>query len=127
VSGHGVDWLGAKLRLQPVVVVIWKALQWPTAIFFAIESYSLIYFFGPNVKGRRWHWATPGSVFCAFVWLAASVGFKIYLHFFDSYSALYGSLGAVMILLAWLYVTGLAFLVGGEINAEIDRAAASER
>lgn len=127
VSGHVVDWLAAKLRLQPIVVVIWKALQWPTAIFFVIVSYSLIYFFGPDLKERRWHWITPGSVFGAFVWLLASVGFRAYLRFFDSYSALYGSLGAVMILLAWLYVTGLAFLIGGEINAEIDRATTNGR
>jgi membrane protein len=126
VSGHFTDWLAGKLRLQPIVVVLWKVLQWPTAVVFVIVFYSLIYFFGPDVKGREWHWTTPGSVFGAFVWLSTSVGFRIYLHSFDSYSALYGSLGAVMILLAWLYVTGLAFLIGGEINAEIDRAAASE-
>jgi len=90
-------------------------------------SYSLIYFFGPDLRERRWHWITPGSAFCALVWLLASAAFRMYLHFFDSYSALYGSLGALMILLAWLYVTGLAFLIGGEINAEIDRAAANER
>jgi membrane protein len=65
-------------------------------------------------------------VFGAFVWLLGSIGFRVYLHFFDSYSVLYGSLGAVMILLAWLYVTALAFLIGGEINAEIDRAVTSE-
>src|SRR5437660_1736771 len=84
------------------------------------------YFFGPDLHERRWFWITPGSAFGASVWLVASVGFRVYLHFFDSYSALYGSLGAVMILLAWLYLTGLAFLVGGEINAEIDRVAANE-
>jgi membrane protein len=127
VSSHFVDWLGNELHLQPIVVAISKALQWPTAIFFVIVSYSLIYSFGPDLSERHWHWITPGSVFGAFVWLAGSVGFRVYLHFFNSYSLLYGSLGAVMILLAWLYVTALAFLTGGEINAEIDRAITSER
>jgi membrane protein len=122
VSGHLVDRLGMRLGLQPIVVLMWKALQWPTTIFFVIVSYSLIYHFGPDLNERHWHWFTPGSVFGAFVWLLASVAFSVYLHFFDSYSVLYGSLGAVMILLAWLYVTGLAFLIGGAINAEIDRA-----
>ena len=125
VGGHFVDWVGMKLRLQPFVVAIWKILQWPAAVFFVLVSYSLIYFFGPDLRERRWFWITPGSAFGALVWLVASVGFRVYLHFFDSYSALYGSLGAVMILLAWLYVTGLAFLIGGEINAEIDRMAAT--
>lgn len=123
VSNHIVDWVGARLQLQPVVVVIWKASQWPATTFFVILSYSMIYFFGPNLTERNWHWITPGSAFGALVWVLASVGFRIYLHFFDSYTASYGSLGAVMILLAWLYVTGLAFLIGGEINAEIERTA----
>jgi membrane protein len=126
VGSHFVDWVGMKLRLQPFVVAIWKALQWPAAVFFVLVSYSLIYFVGPDLRERRWFWITPGSAFGALVWLIASVGFRVYLHFFDSYSALYGSLGAAMILLAWLYVTGLAFLIGAEINAEIERMAAAE-
>jgi membrane protein len=126
VGSHFVDWVGMKLRLQPFVVFIWKVVQWPAAVFFVLVSYSLIYFFGPDLRERRWFWITPGSAFGALVWLAASVGFRVYLHFFDSYSALYGSLGAAMILLAWLYVTGLAFLVGVEINAEIERVASRE-
>ena len=122
VSGHFVNWLGTLLRLEPVIVTLWKALQWPAAILFVILSYSMIYYCGPNLKERRWHWITPGSVFGAFLWLIASVGFRAYLHFFNTYSTTYGSLGAVMILLVCLYVTGFAFLIGGEINAEIGRA-----
>jgi membrane protein len=126
VGSHFVDWVGVKLRLQPFVVAIWKGLQWPAAVFFVLVSYSLIYFFGPDLRERRWFWITPGSAFGASVWLVVSVGFRMYLHFFNSYTDLYGSLGAVMVLLAWLYLTGLAFLVGGEINAEIDRVVASQ-
>jgi membrane protein len=121
-STHIVDWFGTELRLQPIVVLTWKALQWPAAIFFVLISYSLIYFFGADLKHRQWHWITPGSVFGALIWLLASFCFRVYLRFFNTYSSSYGSLGAVMILLAWLYVTGLSFLIGGEINAEIDRA-----
>lgn len=122
-----VDWMGMKLQLQPFVVAAWKALQWPAAAFFVVVSYSLINCFGPNLRERRWFWITPGSAFGTSVWLAGSVGFRVYLHFFNSYSALYGSLGAAMILLAWLYVTGLAFLIGSEINSEIERVAAKDR
>jgi membrane protein len=125
VSGDGVDWLGAKLGLTPEAVALWKALQWPAAVAFVLLSYALIYYFGPNLKNRRWRWITPGSACGVLLWLAASLGLRAYLHFFNNYSATYGSLGAVMILLVWLYVTGLAFLIGGEINAEIDRAAAT--
>jgi membrane protein len=127
VSGHFVDWLGAELQLPPAVILVLKTIQWPAAVLFVVMSYSLIFYCGPDLKERRWHWITPGSAFAAFLWLLASIGFRIYLHFFNTYSASYGSLGAVMILLVWLYVAGLAFLIGGEINAEIERAAARER
>ena len=123
VSGHAADWLGAELGLTPEAVGLWKALQWPGAVLFAILAYSLIYYAGPNFERRRWRWITPGSAFGVLLWLGASLGLRTYLRFFNTYSRTYGSLGAVMILLLWLYVTGLAFLVGGEINAEIERAA----
>jgi len=122
-GSHFVGWLGTRQRLHPMVVLVWKAIQWPAAIVFVAISCSLIYHCGPDLKERRrWHWFTPGSAFGAFVWLVASFGFRMYLHYFNNYSASYGSLGAVMILLVWLYVTGLAYLIGGEINAEIERA-----
>jgi membrane protein len=124
VSGHMLDWLGASLGIQPEVIATWRIVRWPAAIFFVLLSYSAIYFVGPNVRERRWHWITPGAAFGTAVWLLASIGFRIYLRYFNSYSASYGSLGAVMILLAWLYIAGLAFLVGGEINAQIERCIA---
>jgi membrane protein len=123
VSGHVFDWIGARLRLEPIVVELGKILQWPAAIVFVMLSYLLLYYAGPTLIGRRWHWVTPGSAFGTLLWFVASLGFRGYLHFFNTYSTTYGSLGAVMILLVWLYVSGLAFLIGGEINAEIERAA----
>ena len=70
------------------------------------------------------NWITPGSAIGVLLWLICSLGFRVYLHFFNSYSKTYGSLGAVIILLLWFYVTGLVFLVGGEINAQIENSAA---
>ena len=120
---HFADWLGRALGFQPVIVLVWKAMQWPAVLLFVSVGCSLIYHFGPNLKHRRaWQWLTPGMVFGALGWLAASFGFRVYLHFFNNYSATYGSLGAVMILMIWLYVSGLAYLIGGEINAVIERA-----
>jgi membrane protein len=122
VGGHFVDWIGPKLHLRSVVVVFWKCLQWAASLCLVNLSFSLIYYCGPSLGKRRWYWNTPGSVFGTFLWIAASVAFRVYLHFFNTYTATYGSLGAVIILLVWLYVTGFAFLVGGKINAEIERA-----
>ena len=120
---HFSDWIGIKLHLTYTVVIAWKGLQWIAVVLFLALSFSLIYYFGPSLDQRKWHWITPGSLFGEFLWLAASAGFRVYLHFFNTYTATYGSLGAMMILLVWLYVTGLAFLIGGEINAQIKRAA----
>jgi membrane protein len=122
VGGNLVDWIGAKLHLRSIVVIIWKGLQLAAAVLFVIVSCSMIYYCGPSLGKRNWYWGTPGSMFGAFLWLVASVGFRIYLHFLNTYPATYGSLDAVMILVVWLYIAGLAFLIGGEINAQIERA-----
>ena len=120
-ASHFVDRAGTDLRLPLLVIRVWK---WLGAIFVVTVSCSLIYYYGPDLKERRREkWFTPGLIFGAFVWLAASFGFRTYLHFFNHYSYSYGSLGAVMILLAGLYGAGLAYLIGVEIDAEIERAA----
>lgn len=118
-----MDWLGAMLNLQETSVFLYKAFQWPLAMLFLMVSFSLIYYFGPDVRHKRWHWITPGSLVGVLLWLAASGGFRFYLHYFNTYSATYGSLGAVMIMLIWMYASGFAFLVGREIDAAIERAA----
>jgi membrane protein len=123
-GGTLIDWIGNELQFASEMVAVWKALQWPAAALFVVLSYALIYSCGPNAQRRRSYWITPGSVFGALLWFAASAGFRIYLRYFNSYTAIYGSLGALIILVVWLYVTGLAFLIGGEINANIERAAA---
>ena len=104
--------------------IAWKILQWPVAILFLLLTYSLIYFFGPDVEHPEWHWVTPGSAVGVFLWLAASFAFRVYLQHFNTYSKTYGSIGAVMILMLWFYITGLAILIGGEVNVEIENAAA---
>jgi membrane protein len=117
-----VNGLGAALGLRPIFILVWKVIQWPGVIFFVLLSCALIYRFGPNLQHRRhWHWVSPGGAFGILVWLGASYGFRLYLHFFNRYTAAYGSLGAVMILMLWLYLFGFAYLVGGEINAVIER------
>jgi membrane protein len=123
--GNGIaNWVGNLVGLGYVTTWIWKIVQWPIAVFFLLLSFALIYYFGPDVEFPVWHWISPGSVVGVFLWAVVSFGLRVYLHFFNSYSKTYGSLGAVMILLLWFYVTGIAILVGGEVNAEIENAAA---
>lgn len=102
----------------------WKILQWPLVFVFITLAFALIYYIAPDVKDQKWQWITPGSVIGVILWLLVSFAFRIYLHFFDSYGKTYGSLGAVIILMLWLYLTGVAVLIGGEVNAEIEHAAA---
>jgi len=83
---------------------------------------ALVYYFAPNLEKPQWHWITPGAVVGPLLWLFASLGLRLYLHYFDSYSAAYGSLGAVIILLISFYLTGIAILMGGEVNVVIEEA-----
>ena len=115
---------GNQFGLGDTAVIAWRVIQWPVALFFMTLSFSLIYYYGPDVKEQHWYWITPGSFIGVLLWLGLSFAFREYLHFFNSYSKTYGSLGAVIILLMWFYVTSLGFLVGGEINSEIEHAAA---
>jgi len=77
----------------------------------------VIYNLLPNFKVHKWIWITPGSVVAILVWITLTSGFRLYLLFFDTYSRTYGSLGAVIILMFWLYLTSVALLLGGLINA----------
>jgi membrane protein len=115
--------LGTRYGFSDAFVLTWKIMQWPIALAFMLLAFALIYYFAPDVP-NKWEWITPGSVIGVLLWLLVSFAFKGYLHFFDSYSKTYGSLGAVIVLMLWLYLTGAAVLVGGEINAEIENAAA---
>jgi membrane protein len=126
-GGNVTELIGAKLALGKVTVIAWKILQWPGALSFIILTFALIYYFGPDLEEQHWYWITPGSLVGVLLWLAASFGIRVYLHFCNNYSKSYGSLGAVIILLLWFYVTGLAFLIGGEINSAIEHAAAERR
>jgi membrane protein len=104
--------------------VAWRILQWPISLFFLLITFDLIYYFGPNdkrVKRRLW---TAGSATAVVLWLLVSFGFKLYLHYFNSYSVTYGSLGALIVLMLWFYFTGLAILIGGEINSELEQGRA---
>ena len=86
--------------------------------------FAVIFYFAPDVKNKRWRWFTPGAAIGILGWFLASLALRLYLHYFNSYSVTYGSLGGVIILLTWFYVTGLMLLLGAEINSEIEAAAA---
>jgi membrane protein len=99
-----------------------RVIGWTVATALLALSFAVIYTWAPDWKAHRWHWLTPGAGIGILGWLASSLGFRTYLHFFNSYTMTYGSLGAVIILLMWFYITGLMLLLGAEVNAEIEAA-----
>jgi membrane protein len=123
-GAHVIAMLGQKVDLNGPAVIIAKILQWALALGFVVFAFALVYYFAPDVDDQHWYWITPGSVIGVALWAVASAGLRVYLHFFNSYTKSYGSLGAVIILMLWFYVAGLAVLIGGQINATIEHAAA---
>jgi membrane protein len=119
--GHDLaEWVAGSFGLGRAFELTWKVVQWPIVLVFVLLAFALIYYFAPDLRDQDWKWVTPGSLVALALWLLVSFGFKTYLNFFNSYSATYGSLGAVIILMLWFYFTGAAILAGGEINSEIE-------
>ena len=125
-GGRIAEWLAAHYGFGPVFPMTWKIIQWPVVLACMTFAFALIYYLAPDFREQAWQWLTPGSVIGVALWLLVSLAFRLYLHFFDSYSATYGSLGAVIVLMLWLYLTGAAVLIGGEVNSEIENAAAKQ-
>ena len=102
-------------------------VQWAIASGLLLLQFNVIYYFAPDLKVKCWHWMTPGAVIGVLGWVASSIGLRVYLYFFKSFTITYGSLGGVIVLLTWFYITGLMLLLGAEINSEIEAAAAERR
>ena len=99
----------------------WTYARWPVAMLAMMLAFAIIYAFAPDLEHRRFRWISPGSAFAVMIWLVASALFFLYVSNFGRYGATYGAFAGAVILLLWLYITSLAFLLGGELNGEIER------
>jgi len=99
----------------------WKILQWPLVFALVATAFGLVYYFAPDVD-QDFVFLTPGSVVATVLWLVGSLAFRFYVVNFGSYNETYGAIGGVMVLLLWLYLSGLVVIVGAEMNAEIEHA-----
>jgi membrane protein len=110
-----------RLGLSAAVAWTWKILQWPLVFVLIATAVGLVYYFAPDVE-QDFVWLTPGAVLATTLWIVGSLGFRVYVVNFGSYNETYGTIGGIMVLLLWLYLTGLAIIVGAEMNAEIEHA-----
>ncbi len=109
------------IGLGPVFTLTWVLLEWPAAIALGLTGLALVYWLAP--AAGRWHWITPGSSFALLAWLLMSLGLRVYVAHFGNYNATYGSIGGVILLMLWLYVSGVALLIGAEIDSVVAEAA----
>ena len=116
----------ASLHLGPAFAWTWRLAQWPLIFALIVTAIEWIYHFAPDVP-HRWAWATPGSLAGATLGLLLSLGFKWYASHFGDYQKTYGAIGGVIVALLWLYGSGLAILVGAELNAAIEQPSAAPR
>jgi membrane protein len=113
--------VAARFGLGPAFEWTWKVLQWPVVVALITVAIAAVNYFAPDAE-QDWVWVTPGAVLSTVLWLIASLAFKVYLSNFADYNATYGSLGGVIVLMLWFYISSLAVLVGAEMNAEIEHA-----
>jgi membrane protein len=123
LGGKAGFWLFDKLEIGQQFVMVWTWLRWPFTAVVVMLAAAMGYYFLPDVK-QKFKFITPGSVVGTLVWLLATFGFTQYAEHFGKYNITYGSLGSVVVLMTWLYITGLVFLVGGEMNAIVEHASA---
>ena len=117
VAGGIADRVG----LGPAFVWTWSILRWPVIFILIATAIALIYYFAPDAE-QEFVWITPGSVLATILWIGVSYGLKTYVATMGNYTETYGLVGAVMVLLLWFYLSGIALLVGAELNAEIEHA-----
>lgn len=123
VGPQVMNWLAEQIGMEYFIVTLWTIARWPLIVILLMISVALIYFVMPDVK-QSFRFITPGSVLAVVVWIVASIGFGIYVKNFADYNAMYGSIGAIIVLLLYFYISAAVLLFGAEMNAVIEHMSA---
>jgi membrane protein len=118
-AGH---WLAGWIGLSSVFDTVWLWARWPLTFALATTGIAIVFYYAPDAD-QDWVWITPGSILTTILWVLFSLMFRLYVTKVGDYAATYGALAGAAILLLWLYFSGLALLIGGELNSEIEHAA----
>ena len=119
---QAMNWLAMQVGLEETVVLLWAWLRWPLAVLMLVLVVAAVYYLAPDVK-QEFRFITPGSILAVVVWIAASLGFGYYAQNFADYNATYGSIGAIIVFLLYLYISSAVLLLGAELNAVIEHLA----
>jgi len=114
-----MGWIAAQVGLEDFIVTLWTIVRWPVVVILLMMAVALIYYVMPDVK-QEFRFITPGSVLAVVVWILASLGFGLYVKTFADYNAMYGSIGAIIVLLLYFYISAAVLLLGAEMNAVIE-------
>ncbi len=126
LTGPVVDAVAGPLGVGSTAVTLWNLAKWPAMAAVFVLMVGVLYYASPNAKIRGFRWVTPGSLVAIVAWAIASAGFALYVANFGSYDKTYGTLGGLVVLLVWLWISNVAILFGHELNAELEREAEIE-
>ncbi|MDG4764366.1 YhjD/YihY/BrkB family envelope integrity protein [Solwaraspora sp. WMMD406] len=115
---------GDLLGIGPATVAAWNIAKWPVLVALVSLMFSTLYWASPNARHGGFRWITPGGILAVVLWLAVSAGFAFYVANFSSYNETYGAIAGVIVFLIWLWLTNIAILLGGELDAELERGRA---
>ena len=121
VSGPVAESIGSVIGVGDTAITVWSIAKWPVLALIVVVVVALLYYATPNVKQPKFRWISVGALVAIVIWVIASVGFAFYVGNFSSYNKTYGSLAGVIVTLLFLWITNLALLFGGELDAELER------
>ncbi len=121
LTGPVASSVGRQIGVGSTGLTIWSIAKWPAIVAVVTLMISGLYYIAPNVRPPSWRWLTPGAMLAVLTWAVTSLGFAVYLANFGSYNKIYGTLGAVVTFLIWVWLLNLAALLGIELDSEIER------